>query len=72
MEKLKKPKHRSKVKQFYSEFNSSSSSPSSVSENDDPQFFTFGSQSFTSLMANLRQDINSVSSFSSCLNGTFP
>ena len=43
MEKLKKPKHRSKVKQFYSEFNSNSSSPSSVSENnDDPQFFTFG------------------------------
>ena len=45
MEKLKKPKHRSKVRQFYSEFNSnsSSSSPSSsVSENGDPQVFTFG------------------------------
>ena len=31
-----------------------------------------GSQSFTSLMAVLRQDINWVSSFSRCLNGTFP
>ena len=31
------------------------------------------SQSFTSLMADLRQDINIVSSFSRmCLNGTFP
>ena len=30
------------------------------------------SQSFTSLMADLRQDINRVSSFSRCLNGTFP
>ena len=29
-------------------------------------------QSFTSLMADLRQDINRVSSFSRCLNGTFP
>ena len=29
-------------------------------------------QSFTSLMADLRQDINKVSSFSLCLNGTFP
>ena len=28
------------------------------------------SQSFTSLMADLRQDINRVSSFSRCLNGT--
>ena len=28
-------------------------------------------QSFTSLMAYLHQDINRVSSFSSCLNGTF-
>ena len=30
------------------------------------------SQSFTSLMADLRQDNNRVSSFSRCLNGTFP
>ena len=30
------------------------------------------SQSFTSLMADLRQDINKVSSYSRCLNGTFP
>ena len=30
------------------------------------------SQSFTSLMADLRQDINKVSSFSRCINGTFP
>ena len=29
------------------------------------------SQSFTSLMADLRHDINRVSSFSRCLNGTF-
>ena len=29
-------------------------------------------QSFTSLMADLYQDINRVSSFSRCLNGTFP
>ena len=29
-------------------------------------------QSFTSLMADLRQDINSVASFSRCRNGTFP
>ena len=29
-------------------------------------------QSFTSLMADLHQDINRVSSFSRCLNGTFP
>ena len=28
-------------------------------------------QSFTSLMADLYQDINTVSSFSRCLNGTF-
>ena len=32
----------------------------------------FGYQSFTSLMADLRQDVNRVSSFSRCLNGTFP
>ena len=31
----------------------------------------FRAQSFTSLMADLRQDINRVSSFSRCLNGTF-
>ena len=30
------------------------------------------SQSFTSLMAHLRHDINRVYSFSRCLNGTFP
>ena len=30
------------------------------------------SQSITFLMADLRQDINRVSSFSRCLNGTFP
>ena len=29
------------------------------------------SQSFTSLMADLRQDINRVSSFNRCVNGTF-
>ena len=29
-------------------------------------------QSFTCLMADLRQDINRVSAFSRCLNGTFP
>ena len=32
---------------------------------------TLGAQSFTSLMANLRQDINEISSFSKSLNGTF-
>ena len=31
-----------------------------------------GAQSFTSLMTDLRQDINRVSLFSRCLNGTFP
>ena len=31
-----------------------------------------GSQSFTSLMVYLHQDINRVSSYSRCLNGTFP
>ena len=31
-----------------------------------------GAQSFTSLRADLRQDMNIVSSFSRCLNGTFP
>ena len=30
------------------------------------------SQSFTSLIADFRQDINRGSSFSRCLNGTFP
>ena len=30
-----------------------------------------GTQSFPSLMANLRQDISRVSSFSTCLDGTF-
>ena len=30
------------------------------------------SQSFTSLIPDLHQDINIVSSFSRCLNGTFP
>ena len=29
-------------------------------------------QSFHSLMADIRQDINGVNSFSGCLNGTFP
>ena len=38
-------------------------------KNDDQEL---GAQSFTSLMADLRQDINSVSSFTRCLNGTFP
>ena len=33
--------------------------------------FGFRSQSFTFLMAD-RQDINRVSSFSRCFNGTFP
>ena len=32
----------------------------------------FRSQSFTSLMADLRQDINRVSSFSRCSNGKIP
>ena len=32
----------------------------------------FRAQSFNSLMADFRQDINRVSSFSGCLNGTFP
>ena len=32
----------------------------------------FRDQSFTSLMADLRQYINRVSSFNRCLNGTFP
>ena len=32
----------------------------------------FRLQSFTSLMADLGQDISKVSSFSRCLNGTFP
>ena len=31
-----------------------------------------GAQSFTSLMADLHQDTNNLSSFSRCLNGTFP
>ena len=35
-------------------------------------FMTFRTQSFTSLMADLRQDINRVFSSSRCLNGTFP
>ena len=35
-------------------------------------FITHWSQSFTSLMTDLSQDINIVSSFSRCLNGTFP
>ena len=35
-------------------------------------FFNFRDQSFTSLMADLSQDINRVSSFSRCINGTFP
>ena len=33
---------------------------------------SFRAQSFTSLMADLHQDINRISSFSRCLNGTFP
>ena len=33
---------------------------------------TSRAQSFTSLMADLHQDINRVSSFSRCCNGTFP
>ena len=36
------------------------------------QFLSLRAQSFTSLMADLCQDINRVSSFSRCLNGTFP
>ena len=35
-------------------------------------FCKLRAQSFTSLMADLRQDINRVPSFSRCLNGTFP
>ena len=34
--------------------------------------FKLWAQSFTSLMADLCQDINRVSLFSRCLNGTFP
>ena len=34
--------------------------------------YLFRAQSFTSLMADLCQDIKRVSSFSRCLNGTFP
>ena len=41
-----------------------------IDEEDDE--ITFRSQSFTSLMEDLRQDINRVSSLSRCLNGTFP
>ena len=37
-----------------------------------PNTIWVGAQSFTSLMANLRQDINRISSISRCLNGTFP
>ena len=33
---------------------------------------SFRAHSFMSLMADLRQDINRVSSFIRCLNGTFP
>ena len=33
---------------------------------------TFRDQSFTSLLANLCQDLNRVSAFRRCLNGTFP
>ena len=36
------------------------------------QFPKLGPKSFTSLMADLRRDINRVSSFSRCLNGAFP
>ena len=36
------------------------------------RFQTLWTQSFTSKMADLCQDINTVSSFSTCLNGTFP
>ena len=32
----------------------------------------YRAQLFTSLKADLRQDMNRVSSFSRCLNGTFP
>ena len=32
----------------------------------------FRAQTFTFLMADLRHDINRVSSFSKCINGTFP
>ena len=39
---------------------------------DDFGIFAFRSQSFTSLMTDLCQDINRVSSFSRCLNETFP
>ena len=37
-----------------------------------PYFAFQGAQSFTSLMADLCQDIKRVSSFSRCLNGTCP
>ena len=38
---------------------------------DDDSAVHYRSQSFTSLMADLREDINRVSSFSKCHNGTF-
>ena len=48
-----------------------------MENNSEPKFCSlcqmpFRSQSFTSLMADLCQDISRVSSFSRCLNGTFP
>ena len=39
---------------------------------DDQVSVLFRAQSFTSLVADLHQDINRVSSFSRCLNGAFP
>ena len=40
--------------------------------NVDLNYRRLGDQSFTSLMADLSRDINRVSSFSRCLNGTNP
>ena len=41
-------------------------------EVEKPNKVIYRAQSFTSLKADLRQDMNRVSSFSRCLNGTFP
>ena len=41
-------------------------------ERSHEQNLTIGAQSFTSLKADLHQDIIRVSSFSRCLNGIFP
>ena len=42
MEALKQPKHKSKVKQFYSEYNSDISAETSESSDSEADFFKFG------------------------------